>query len=146
MGFPYGRAPLAIVILAIVSGGVLLLQRLVHAERGRPTLIFATFVKEHAEAYKPAIAAFERDHRVKIQVQVVSQRALQGRLQSALQVDADVPDMVELLNGTLGYFTRGPIDDVGFVDLTDRVKSTGLYERLVTSRFQMWSSRGHIFA
>ena len=57
-----------------------------------------------------------------------------------------MPDMVELLYGTMGTFTRGPLEDVGFVDLTDRVKSAGLDKRLVTSRFNMWSSRGHIFA
>ena len=146
MGFPYGRAPLAILILALLSGGGLLLAHVLSASEARPDLIFATFTKEHAEAYKPAIARFEKDNHCKVQLEVVSQRALQGRLQSALQVGADVPDMVELLDGTMGIFTRGPIEDVGFVDLTERVHTTGLYDKLVTSRFSKWSSRGHIFA
>ena len=34
--------------------------------------------------------------------------------------------MVELMFGTLGVFTKGPIDEVGFVDLTDRVAAAGL--------------------
>ena len=147
MGFPFGKAPLAIVVVAIASSAAWIALRAAGAaDSRRPDLIFATFVKEHADAYRPAIAEFERRHGVKIQVQVVSQRALQNRLQSAIQVNADVPDMVELLNGTLGYFTRGPIEDVGFVDLTQRVRGSGLYDQLVTSRFPMWSSRGRIFA
>jgi arabinosaccharide transport system substrate-binding protein len=109
-------------------------------------LVFATFVKEQAEAYRPAIAEFEKQHNVKVQVQVVDQAALQGRLQAALQAGADAPDMVELMFGTLGVFTKGPLEDVGFVDLTDRVAAAGLNEKLVTSRFSMWSNRGRIFA
>jgi arabinosaccharide transport system substrate-binding protein len=81
-----------------------------------------------------------------VHLQVVDQRALQGRLQSSLQVGADVPDMVELLDGTMGIVTKGPIEDVGFLDLTERVPREGLGERPVTSRFGKWSSRGHIFA
>ncbi len=63
-----------------------------------------------------------------------------------MQAGADVPDMVELLYGTMGFFTRGPLDQVGFVDLTDRIRNEGLYDRLVSSRFGLWSSRGRIFA
>ena len=46
----------------------------------------------------------------------------------------------------MGIFTKGPLDDVGFMDLTQRIHDTGLYDRLVTNRFGKWSSRGHIFA
>lgn len=146
MDFPYGKAPLAIALLALVSGGVLLGLNISSRVQHRPDFILATFVKEHAEAYAKALPEFEKRHGVKVQIQVVDQRALQSRLQSALQAGADVPDMVELLYGTMGLFTRGPIEDVGFIDLTEKVHSSGLYEKLVTSRFAMWSSRGHIFA
>src|SRR5687767_2705348 len=116
MEFPHGKVPLAILVIALLSGGALLrLDAGARDGERRPDLVFATFVKEQAEAYQPAIAEFEKQHNVKVQVQVVDQNALQGRLQAALQAGADVPDMVELLYGTLGTFTRGPLDDVGFV-------------------------------
>lgn len=146
MEFPYGKAPLAILILAIIAGVGLLLSGTTRHTAERPDLIFATFTKEHAAVYTPAIAEFEKKHNVRIQLQVVDQRALQGRLQSAMAVGAEVPDMVELLGDTMGIFTRGELEDVGFIDLTERVKSTGLYESVVTSRFAQWSSRGRIFA
>ncbi|HEV7300626.1 MAG TPA: ABC transporter substrate-binding protein [Tepidisphaeraceae bacterium] len=147
MGFPYGTAPLVILLIAIVSGAAAMLSEATSPRAdGRPDLIFATFSKEHAAAYQPAVERFELEHGVDVQLQVVSQRALQGRLQSSMQVGADVPDMVELLDGTLGVFAKGPVEDVGFVDLTEHVHREGLYDRLVTSRFGKWSSRGHIFA
>jgi len=148
MKFPYGTAPLAILLLAVASGMCLVVPResAEMSDARAPDLVYATFVKEHAEAYRPAIAKFEQRYGVKIQLEVVDQKALQDRLQSALQVGAQVPDMVELLYGTLGLFTRGPLEGVGFVDLTDQVHKTGLYDRLVRNRFVRWSSRGHIFA
>jgi arabinosaccharide transport system substrate-binding protein len=146
MTFPYGNAALSIVIVAIVS-----LIAITASEAGRfaekpPDLVFATFTKEHAAAYEPAIRAFEKRNNVTVSLQVVDQRALQSRLQAALQSGAPVPDMVELLDGSMGTFTSGPLENVGFVDLTDRIRVEGLDKRLVTSRFGKWSSRGRIFA
>ncbi|HWB54870.1 MAG TPA: extracellular solute-binding protein [Tepidisphaeraceae bacterium] len=145
MDFPYGKAPLAILVLAILSAGAVLWSRQ-RQEASRPDLIFATFSKEQGAAYSEALPAFEKKYHCRVQIQVVDQRALQNRLQSAMQVGAEVPDMAELLDGTMGFFTKGPIEDVGFVDLTKIMHTSGLYDRIVKSRFTKWSSRGHIFA
>jgi arabinosaccharide transport system substrate-binding protein len=147
MEFPFGKAPLAIVLASVMSGIALAFFGGFQDVSGRRAdLVFATFVKEQAEAYRPAIAEFEKQNNVQVQVQVVDQAALQGRLQAALQAGADAPDMVELMFGTLGVFTKGPLQDVGFVDLTDRINSAGLRQKLVTSRFSLWSNRDRIFA
>jgi arabinosaccharide transport system substrate-binding protein len=144
MQFPFGNAPLAILILAVISGAALLASS--GQQPPRPDLIYETFTKEHAAAYRPVIAAFEKENNCTIRLEVVDQFAVRGRLQAALQVGAPVPDMVELLDDTLGLFTQGPLEDVGFVDLTDRVHQSGLYDKCVQSRFAKWTSRGHIFA
>jgi arabinosaccharide transport system substrate-binding protein len=150
MRFPYGTAALVIGIVALLSGGAVAVRNW-DRDRGRPDLIMATFAKDHAEAYRPLIAEFEKRRGVRVQLQVVDQNALKGRLQSALQVGAEVPDIVELLDGTMGYFTKGPLEGIGFVDLTDRVMKSAngeppLWDQLVNSRFDKWSSRGRIFA
>lgn len=145
MIFPYGKAPFSILLLA-VAALILWLFVNVGPAGDKPDLVFVTFAKNHIPAYEEAIAQFAKRHNVKIDVQLVDQRVLSSRLQSALLTGADVPDMVELLTGTMGYFTRGPLEDVGFVDLTDRLHDEGLYDRLVASRFSLWSSRGRVFA
>jgi arabinosaccharide transport system substrate-binding protein len=150
MRFPYGTAALCIGLIALISGIAVAIHNW-RADRERPDLIMATFAKDHAEAYRPLIAEFEKKRGVRVQLQVVDQNALKGRLQAALQVGAEVPDVVELLDGTMGYFVKGPLEGVGFVDLTDRVmKSVNgeppLWDQLVNSRFDKWSSRGRIFA
>src|SRR3954451_24381060 len=146
MECPFGKAPLAILLLAILSGAALVGSSLREQSEAKPDLVYATFVKEHADAYRPAIAKFEEENHVHIQVQVVDKVVVRERLQAALEAGADVPDMVELLAGTMGTFTRGPLQDVGFVDLTDRATNAHLNEKLVASRFKMWSSRQRVFA
>jgi arabinosaccharide transport system substrate-binding protein len=148
MRFPYGPAPLAIFLLAALTGGVLLVWTpLSHlADYRPPDLVLATFVPEQAEVYRAAILQFDQLNNCNVQVELVDQKALQSRLQSALQVGADVPDMVELMYGTIGYFAKGPLEDVALVDLTDKIKESGLYDRLVTNRLSKWSSRGRVFA
>jgi len=145
MFFPYGKAPLALLIVALASGAALaVLSR--QGSQEQPDLVFALFAKNHHEAYKSVVPDFERKHGVEIQMQLVPARGLQSRLQSALLSGATVPDVVEIVNGSMGYFTKGPLSDVGFVDLTDRLRAEGIYERMVDSRFSLWSSRGRVFA
>lgn len=156
MEFPYGRAALGIAVLTVLSAAALLASR----ERGpavvvagvpvasakKPDLVFATFTKEHAAAYHAALPAFEAKHNCTVQIQVVDPRALQSRLQSAMQVGADVPDMVELQDGFLSYFIKGPLENVHMVDLTDRLRSSGIYDKVVVNRFSKWSRGGRVFA
>jgi arabinosaccharide transport system substrate-binding protein len=145
MDYPFGKAALWILLVALLSGvGVLSSQRA--REATRPDLVFLTFSKDHAEAYYPVIRAFERQHNVTVRLEKVGLVALQERLRAALAVNAEVPDLVELGVQLMGAVTRGPLDDVGFWDLTDKIRETGLDQRLVASRFSGYSSRGRIFA
>ncbi|MCS7033916.1 MAG: extracellular solute-binding protein [Phycisphaerae bacterium] len=146
MAFPFGNSALALLLTAVLSLAAMITLDGGAGTSQRPDLIIATFTKEHAAAYAPAIRAFEQEHGVRISLQVVDQRALQNRLQAAMQVGAQVPDMVELLTGSMGIFTSGPLSNVGFHDLTDRIAAEGLDQILVRNRFGLWSSRGRIFA
>jgi arabinosaccharide transport system substrate-binding protein len=148
MRFPYGPAPLAIFILAVATAVCLAIWAPLSQPAGvrPPDLVLATFVPEQAAVYRAAIPRFEKENNCKVEIELVDQKALQSRLQSALQVGADVPDMVELMYGTIGFFTKGPLEDVSLIDLTEKLKETGLQDRLVTNRLSKWSSRGHVFA
>ncbi len=145
MIFPYGKAPFWIVITMVVAGLAVIAGRW-SGRAEDPDLVFVTFSRTHIEFYEQALPEFEKLHGVKVQLQLVDQRALTSRLQSAMSAETAVPDLVELITGTMGYFTKGPLDDVGFVDLTDRVREDGLFDELVASRFSLWSSRGRTFA
>ena len=142
-GFPFGLAPFIILVLAIVSGGWLLL----HPVRPKKAMLrLWTFADIHARAYQKAVPSFEAKHPgVKVDVQLVAGVAVTSRLRAAFWADLDVPDLVEVEISSAGTFFRGRLDDLGFIDWTPWLKETGLYDRIVHSRFAPYTCKGKIF-
>ncbi len=141
--FPYGLAALCLLCLSLVSGAWLAVHP---AGRKDATLVLWVFSKEHRDSYLDAIPAFEKAHPgVKVRVDLVAGNALSPRLQSAFLADVDVPDLCEMEITWAGAFFRGPLKHVGFEDLTDRLKSSGLYDRMVKARFSPYTKQGRIF-
>lgn len=141
--FPFGSAAFAILTLAVLSGGWLALHPI---PKKTATLTLWTFADTHYNFYKQAAPEFERKNPgVKVDVQLVSGQAVTSRLQAAFWADLDVPDLVEVEISSAGSFFRGPLKDVGFLDLTDRIHKSGLWDRMVRARFAPYTSRGRIF-
>jgi arabinosaccharide transport system substrate-binding protein len=141
--YPYGRAPFALLVIAIAAVALRVATARRHEER--PDLVVVTHTEAHFQSYRRAIPRFEREHGVKVQLQQVNWASLQARLQNSILAGTEVPDIAELFEGSLGFFTRGPVEDFGVMDLTDRLKGEGLYDRMVQSRFSLWSARGRIY-
>jgi arabinosaccharide transport system substrate-binding protein len=142
--FPYGKAPFWLLLIALSSTVTLFVNQC--QARKRPDLIFATFVQKHKNAYEKAIHRFEEKHGVTVEFQMIDWQALEARLQSAIISGADVPDLTEISEGTLGFFTRGPTEDIGFLDLTELVVEEGYDKSIVSSRYASWTTRGRIYA
>jgi arabinosaccharide transport system substrate-binding protein len=141
--FPYGKAPLVLFVIAILSTALWFLSQ--KKREPRPDLILVTFSEPQQASYRKAMPEFEKQHGVKVDVQMAHWGSLQTRLQNAILADTDVPDVVEMLEGSLGFFARGPEKDIGLLDLTSRINAEHLRERMVDSRFILWSARGRIF-
>ena len=170
--YPFGKAPFVILIIAIISGilfGLLKMSAVrcvmevaldenkklsdltmddIRAAKKRPDLILVFQAEIHEELYKKAAEEFGKKHNCTVRLQRVQKEVLMDRLQSAMQTGCEVPDVVELLEGTIGYFTRGKIENVGLLDLTERLEKEGYLnpDTMVQKRYALWSSRGHIFA
>jgi arabinosaccharide transport system substrate-binding protein len=141
--FPYGKAPLVLLAIAVLSS---LTFALTHQSTRPADLVLATFAAQHYTAYLEVLPQFEKKHNVKVNLQRVDNQSLEARLQSAIVTNTDVPDLAEISEGTLGFFTRGPESDFGFADLTDLVKKEGLDHRVVEARFAPWTARGRVYA
>src|SRR4051812_46319278 len=115
--YPYGKAPFALLVIAVISVGLRFATARRHDERR--DLVIVTHTDAHYEAYRRAIPRFERERGVKVQLQLSNWASLQSRLQSSILAGTEVPDLAELFEGSMGYFTRGPVEDFGIVDLTD---------------------------
>ena len=141
--FPFGKAAFAMLLLAVCSGGWLQLHP---PPRKTATLTMWTFARSHYLNYAKAVKDFEAAHPgVTVNVELVSNNALAARLQSAFQAELDVPDLCEIEISSAGTFFRGPVEHIGFADLTDQIHQTGLWDDMVQSRFAPYTSRGHIF-
>ena len=117
-------------------------------EGKRPDLVLAFQAGINQRLYEKAAREFGEKHHCTVKVLRVPKEMLMDTLHGAMEAGGDVPDLVELLEGTMGDFTDCPIDKVAFVDLTDRLKSEGYLDpdKMVQSTYALWSSRGHIFA
>lgn len=143
MLFPFGKAPLFLLLTAIVTGlGVLVSHNRYGDER--PDLVLTTHARLHADVYRARIPEFERLHKVRVEVQEIQQDAFRTRLQAAFDLGLEVPDVVEIPQNP-AVFLRGPVDKIGFLDITDWVREKRFDERMVASRFAMWQSGGITF-
>jgi arabinosaccharide transport system substrate-binding protein len=143
--YPYGRAPFWLTMLAVAS---LLAVIWVHVGRAqaKPDMVMALSAPNHVASYRKVEAKFEREHGIDVALQIVNPRALTTRLQNAMLAGTEIPDLVELPADAMRYFGRGPVSEIGFLDLTERLKTEGYRDRLVEARLSLWSKRGHVFA
>jgi arabinosaccharide transport system substrate-binding protein len=141
--FPYGKAPLVLLLIAILSSVAFAATR---SSKRPADIVLATFASTHVQAYRDALPEFEKKYGVNVEIQQVDFQSLEARLQSAIVANTEVPDLVEISEGTLGFFTRGPERDFGFMDLTELVEREGLNHRVVETRYAPWSTRGRIYA
>jgi arabinosaccharide transport system substrate-binding protein len=130
-----------IVAIAIGSTVIVLLRPETHANG----LEMWTFAKEHYLAYKPMAAEWNRTHQPNTNLFLFSPDALAHRMMAAFLSGLPCADMIEVERGEIGPVFAGPAADIGFVDLTQRLKSEGLLDQINFPSFSPWTNRGHIY-
>jgi arabinosaccharide transport system substrate-binding protein len=129
--------------LAVVSAIVLVLWPIPPKEG----LVFWIFAKSHQRMYDPMTAAWNaaRQPAERVHIVLLSAGALQRRLLSGFLSGTPLPDLAEAYVQIVAQAFMGPLEDVGFVDLTDIVHAEGIDEQINAPSFAPWMSRGRIF-
>jgi arabinooligosaccharide transport system substrate-binding protein len=129
--------------LAVLSAVVLALWPIPQKEG----LVFWIFAKSHQRMYDPMTAAWNtaRPPAERVHVVLLSAGALQRRLLSGFLSGTPLPDLVEAYAQIVAQTFKGPLEDVGFVDLTDLVRAEGIDAQINAPSFAPWMSRGRIF-
>ncbi len=130
-----------IIALAIASSILLALQK--PAARSETTMW--TFAKMHANIYEPLIGEWNKTRESQVQLLQLGLPAIERRMLASFFSQTPCADLLEVERRTSSRAFGGPLESVGFVDLTDRLKSEGLLEDINTPSFSPWSSRGRIF-
>jgi arabinosaccharide transport system substrate-binding protein len=81
----------------------------------------------------------------RVHIVLLSAGALQRRLLSGFLSGTPLPDLVEAYVQIVVQAFKGPLEDVGFVDLTDIVHAERIDQQVNPPSFAPWTSRGRIF-
>ncbi len=138
----YSRGFVLIALIAVLSSLAVLLWP-VAKRSGVEFWVFATF---HYPFYRAPVAQWNREHPERpVELSLQPLPALETRLLSVLRTGAPVADMMEVERMIAAEMFIGPLDAVGFVDLTERLRAGGWLERFNEPSFSPWTSRGRIF-
>lgn len=133
---------LVIVCLTLLSSALLLMWPAA-SRHGSP---FWIYNEVHRTTYEPFVAEWNRRHPDKaIDMILLHQIALERRLLSGFLSGTPVADLVETERAQAARAFAGPLSQVGFHDLTDRIHEEGLYDRINAPTWTPWISRGRIF-
>jgi arabinosaccharide transport system substrate-binding protein len=129
--------------LAVVSA-ILLVLWPIPQKQG---LVLWIFAKSHQRLYDPMTSAWNapRQPADRVHILLLSGAALQRRLLSGFLSGTPLPDLVEAYAQIVTQTLKGPLEEVGFVDLTDIVQAEGIDEQINAPSFAPWTSRGRIF-
>ncbi|QDU72504.1 ABC transporter substrate-binding protein [Mucisphaera calidilacus] len=116
----------------------------------RPGIEFWVFADIHEQMYRPVVEAWNEDRPgasrdEQIHIFMIGADPMVRRALAGFWSDTPVAAMMEIAESYSGLFFSGPLDEIGFVDLTDRLKEEGIYEQINEASFSPWTSRGRIF-
>ncbi len=147
-GFP--PAGLLIVAMAAISGAVLALWP-ARAGEGRSMW---TFARLHAQIYGPIVDEWNARLTGKgegaitdtrMNMSLISLPALERRMLAGFLSETRCADLLEVERRIAARAFTGPLESVGFLDLTDRLTAEGLDTQINEASFSPWSSRGRVF-
>ncbi|MBX3381815.1 MAG: extracellular solute-binding protein [Phycisphaeraceae bacterium] len=104
-----------------------------------------TFARPHYLMYEPRVAAWNKEGHTPFDLRLLSLPAMERRMMASFLGDVPCADVLEVERRGVSRTFGGPVDSVGFYDLTDRLKSDGLIDEINAPSFSPWTTRGHIF-
>lgn len=99
----------------------------------------------HHRMYEPMVKEWNASHDHDVRLVLLSIPALERRMLSAFTSGTPAADLLEVERKPAARAFVGPLEGVGFVDLTDRLKAEGLLDALNGPSFGPWTSRGRNF-
>lgn len=137
-------SPGALVITSIAIVSSIIVASLPTKEvKGIP---FWTSAQVHYDAYLPLIAEWNAKHpESQYGMTLLHARALERRMLSGFLSGTPMADLLEIHLGIAAKAFLGPVENVGFVDLTDRLHREGIYDQINMPSFAPYTSRGRIF-
>ena len=133
---------LAIALVGVISGVALLCQ----STPPRARHVFWLTARAHRIVYEPILAEWNLAHpQDTVSMLLLDGPAMERRMLSGVLADTPMADLLEMERPIAARAFTGPLEDVGFTDLTERLRAEGLLETINATSFSPWTSRGRIF-
>jgi len=134
---------LVVLLVLAVASSLVVLRRPPTPREGAPFWIFA---RDHYTTYAPFVERWNATRPdYPVDLQLLQFQVLERRMLSAFLSGTPVADLIEVERAVAGRAFTGPLDRVGFLDLTDRLAEAGLLTGINEPSFSPWTSRGRIF-
>ncbi|MEM6332021.1 MAG: extracellular solute-binding protein [Planctomycetota bacterium] len=105
-----------------------------------------TFARNHGQMYMQLGLMAEHDGKPRpLVVSVLDSEALKRRTLSGFWAGTPVADLIEVERNAISNYVTGPLEHIGFTDLTDRLAAEGLDRTINAPSFSPWTSRGRVF-
>jgi arabinosaccharide transport system substrate-binding protein len=131
-----------LIIIAVISS---LLVFCFPVEKRSGTEIWI-FSRNHQNLYQSKVLEWNQAHPADpIFLSLLHDQAMSRRLQSGFFAKTPTTDLAEIVRNNAPGFFAGPLENIGFLDLTDRIRNEGLDKDMPPNAFSAWSSRGRIF-
>jgi len=109
-------------------------------------ITFWVFATPHHDAYIEPIAQWNEAHpESHFTMLMLHANAIEHRMISGFLSGTPVADLLETHEGMYPRVYRGPLDQIGFLDITDRLHEEGLYEQYDQTSLLQHSHRGRQF-
>lgn len=131
-----------------VIASVCLIASLYVLVRARPIakgMTLWTFGRPHILAYQPIVARWNAETSEPVRASLLDYPALERRVLSGFLSGTPLAELIEVERGIAARTFAGPLDAVGFVDLTDRLAAEGMMTEINAPSLSPWTSRGRIF-
>ncbi len=132
-----------IALLAVLSSALL---AVLPESRGDVDATMWASAKPHYDIYFPIVEQWnDEPDAFRVDVQLLSRQVMDRRMIGGFLGGVPVADLIESERSTVSLAFAGPLEAVGFLDLTDRMKADGLLDRINPPSLSPWTYEGRIF-
>lgn len=138
-----------LIIATGVVAGALLLMSTTTIEDDRERMELWVFADMHVRLYEPVIERWNKEQggagAPAVEQTMLGVPALQRRMLAGFFGGLPTADLIEVERTMAGQLFAGPIDSVGFVDLTGLLEREDLLGQIPAASYTPWTTRGRIF-
>lgn len=132
----------SMLLLSILSGSLIFINA---AAEKTGELTAWTFAEPHYAIYEPAVEDWNARGNTPVAMHLIGRQVMDRRLIGGFLGSVPTADVIEAERSSASLAFAGPIEAVGFVDLTDRLRDEGVLDAINPPSLSPWTYGGRVF-